>query len=265
MAAEAVTPIDKNSGLPLPIAPTECSLPISDGMVANWHHHFHPSTHETLQYPDLEDKLRVLGGRALRHCRMQLVAVQDHNYGLQSYHNYFKGPPLPTEPKEQFEQVVFACSGYIPDQAIDIRSGEFKVINLNRNQKNVLHQTKYTKDYRNFRYGYEPIRDYFKEYAFSQDISSLDELAIEEFLLTQDVNRRKFLGHLLLAKVIEIATDSVDEKYKKYKKTGYLHPMMPSRSYSLVKARMGSPKKREELFPAIKYLFADYFGVETSN
>ncbi len=121
MAAELITPVDELTGIPLPILPLE--FLDHNSSQANWHHPWHANSAPELQ---------GLGGRALRHSRVQLVRATDHNYkdktGRPNYHNFYIGPELPTDTRKQFELCVIAAAGYMPDMAIDLRSGEPVVV-----------------------------------------------------------------------------------------------------------------------------------------
>lgn len=121
MAAELITPVDELTGIPLPILPQEVLNHSSPH--TNWHHPWHANSAPELQ---------GLGGRALRHSRVQLVRATDHNYkdktGRPNYHNFYIGPELPTDTRKQFELCVLSAAGYMPDMAIDLRSGEPVVV-----------------------------------------------------------------------------------------------------------------------------------------
>jgi len=252
VAAELVTPVDELSGLPLPIAPTEYILPQESPNFADWHHHFHPASHEDM---------KSIGGIAIRNCRVQLVARRDHNEGPSSYHRFYSGPPIPEEENDQFSLTVLACAGYIPSQAIDLRSGEPKVVDLSHTQQKILRQRQDVFGYRNLRYAYDPIRSFYTEYSMSRDISCLNEIEIEEFLTTKDELRQKFLGHFLLAQVVKIASEDVHAKYIAVRRAGLLHPFMPAEPYSLVKYKLGANGRREELFPRLGQRFKEQYGI----
>lgn len=133
MAAELETPIDELSGLPLPIAPHDV-LPTNNPDIANWHHHWHPSTDTRLLTP---------GGLAIRHSRVQLVEANHHNMGDRhrgklTYHDYYVGPPLPINENDEFAKCVLACAGYIPYEAIDLSSGEPKRVTMTQRQMDIL-------------------------------------------------------------------------------------------------------------------------------
>lgn len=103
-----------------------------------------------------------------------------------------------------------------------------------------------------FRYAYAPIRDFFKEYALRQSVDHLPVSLIDEFLHTEKVKRRQFLGHLLLAKKSEVATESFEVQYRDAHRTGLLHPLMPSMPQNLVKHKLGTQAYREEkIFPQL--------------
>ncbi len=112
MAAELITPVDELTGIPLPIVPQ--NYLVEQSKLSNWHHAWHPNSDVAL-----ED----LGGRALRHSRIQLVRRIDHNYkdkGRPNYHNYYAGPEMPTTDSERFRLCVLSAAGYMPEMGIDL-------------------------------------------------------------------------------------------------------------------------------------------------
>ncbi|HET7320290.1 MAG TPA: hypothetical protein VFI84_01740 [Candidatus Saccharimonadales bacterium] len=136
MAAELITPVDESLGIPLPILPNEL-LPADDPEFANWHHPWHPSSAPALQ---------TLGGKALRHSRVQLVRATDHNMGDRkrgklTYHDYFIGPQIPTDETEQFKAIIAACAGYTPETAIDLRGTEPRIVAMTSDQRALLRTT----------------------------------------------------------------------------------------------------------------------------
>lgn len=133
MAAELTTPLDRLSGIPLPILPREL-LPAEDPEFANWHHPWHPSSAPELQ---------TLGGKALRHSRVQLVRATDHNMGDRkrgklTYHDFYSGPPIPADEAAQFIAVIAACAGYIPERAIDLSGSEPREVIMTAEQAALL-------------------------------------------------------------------------------------------------------------------------------
>jgi hypothetical protein len=259
MAAELITPVDEISGLPLPILPGEAILPINQPDIADWHHHFHPKEHPIL---------KTTGGLALRNCRVQLVHRNFHNESPTRYHKFYDGPELPEEESEQFKLVVLACAGFLPEEAIDLRSGEPKVVHMDKKQdaqiRSVLRPAKSVSSvdptdstrskifqYRHVRYGYEPIRDFIAAYALEHDISHVNESLVDEFLYTRDQERKRFLGHFLLAQKVEVTAEEVRSRYDTARNAGLLHPLMPPTPTTLLKHKLGTPHSREALFPRL--------------
>ncbi len=133
MAAELVTPLDDISGMPLPLLPTE--MLDRENERTNWHHAWHANSAPQLQ---------GIGGRALRHSRVQLVRDIDHNHGDRSqgkltYHDHYIGPPLPTTDQERLKLCVIAAAGYVPDTAIDLWAKQGpRVVRMTTDQKSLL-------------------------------------------------------------------------------------------------------------------------------
>lgn len=253
MAAEIITPTDELSGLPLPIMPSRAFLPLNNPDVADWHHHWHPR---------LDPGLRTAAGMALRNCRIQLVERQFHNDSPKRYHRFFAGPTIPESEDEVFKIVVLATAGYIPRDAIDLRTGEPKIVRLNStkykmlkvalkitnvNEPGISHTSKLA--YRNVRYGYEPIRDFLAEYCITQHVDMKNSF-VDEFLHTQNNDRRQYLGQLFLAKRAEAAAEKVEEKFRLARKEKLINPNMPH-PHELIKHKLGRPETRRELFPRL--------------
>ncbi len=246
MSADRQTPTDVLSGLPLPIVPDEnVRLPIDNPFVADLHHGFHPASH-----PDLQS----LGGKALRHSRLQLVDKNYHNHTERSYHRFFEGPPIPVNPDEQFKICVLAAAGFVPDQGIDLSSGDPEIVELTPSQKIQLVEVDPDDQYgrRELKYRYTPIHDFFVDYALGRDITHVKEKIIDEFVHTEHEDRAKYLGHFLIAQTAVVASDTVAEQYREVYDAGMLHPMMPSHPASLVKFKLGNDSQRVSLIPALK-------------
>ena len=237
MAAEATTPVDDFSGLPLPLAPSS-SLEISSDET-NWHHHFHPRRSELL--------IGKTGGIAVRNVRLQLATINDHN----EYHYHYEGPPLPQTPTERFLVTVLTTAGYVPDKAIDFTNRKPRVVRMTDTSREMLWYSE------QLRHGSTVVvRDFFARYALTQDLSDVKEGLIDEFLNTPNLDRRRQLGHWLLGKAIEHATEPIDSMYRIAWKAGLLNPKMPAKPRTLVKNRLGSPKKRESLLDQLEQRLA---------
>jgi hypothetical protein len=284
VAAELETPTDELSGLPLPLLPTDEVLPIDQGDVANWHHHFHPKTHPVL--------LNTLGGRALRSARIQLVATTQHNYSENAYHRFYSGPPIPEDRGTQFGLCVLSCAGYVPEEAIDLSSGEPAKVRMSGEQIERLRMKpevqlpepwqveKYRKQrlpgasleeagrilvekwrlqadlsYRNLRYGYDPMKAFFTDVVLGQDLTHLPESIIDEFVETG----RMEPGMVLLGQAAVQASETslhrgekVSDLYRQIRDNGYLHEGMPPNAASLIKYKLGDLSSRTGLLPQLR-------------
>jgi hypothetical protein len=284
MAAELVTPVDELTGLPLPILPTGENLPHNKGHVANWHHHFHPASS-----PELT---ATIGGRALRQSRVQLVPVRHHNFSNTAYHRFFSGPPIPGEEEEQFGMCVLAAAGYLPREAIDMNNGNpvvrqlagdhlshLKVVQkpimpgkdeVERYRRKFLPGSDYDSaersltdkrvrqaemGYRNLRYGYDPIKNFFVSVVLKQDLSHIRDSLIDRFVEDGDEEQ----GMSLLAKAALQAVETTTfrgrplvDVYKEAWSDDCLHPAMPPHPASLVKHKLGDKDKRMNILPRMR-------------
>jgi hypothetical protein len=285
MAAELITPTDELSGLPLPLLPVAEKLPLKGGE-ANWHHHFHPASSPVLTESN--------GGRALRSSRIQLVPRTHHNYGNKTaYHAFYAGPPIPSERDEQVGMAVLSCAGYIPEYAIDVSTGDPHIDHLTRRQTKMLtmksdpvrvgdNEVKHyleTRDpeatydeahkllqqkrirqaslsYRNIRYSYDPMKNFFAEVVLEQDLSHMRRMsAIGKFLLDGDVTQG-------LSALFQAATQAVNEAayrgqtvaqvYEQARELGRLHPYVPLKAGRLVYNKLGDFEGRSRFLPMLR-------------
>ncbi|GAC1390632.1 MAG: hypothetical protein NVSMB46_00770 [Candidatus Saccharimonadales bacterium] len=249
MAADLITPVDHIAGLPLPIIPYQYNLPLNNPEIADPHHAFHP---------ERAAELKTVAGLALRNSRLQITAIHHHNFGERAYHRFFKGPILPTNEQEIFARCVLACAGIIPHTGIDLRTEEPVVRPLSKAQYSFL-QTPHPDDpfsYKYILYRYDPINAFFKEYVLSHNPLMLNEVNIastcEEFLGTRKAFRKAFLGHLLIKKTVELATDDLRSTYQFARQNGLLHPLMPGMPQTLVKHKLGNVSSRTELIETLE-------------
>jgi hypothetical protein len=256
MAATLETPVDQFTGLPLPI------IPSNESGERNWHHHFHPEHHPTLQ---------TLGGIALRNCRLQLINGNLHNMGPGSYHHYFVGPPLLDNEDEQFKLCLLACAGYIPGEGIDFSSGEPVIRPLSPEERDILRTIEGPKGapyeyyrFKTIKYRPEEVRPFFIEYLLKQNLiqDKEDERDIDEFLHTENEKTKTRLGHVLLSKAAKMASLSVRDSYREARKSGNLHPLAPKKPYVLLRQRIGKPEVRQLLIPKLE---ARLLGVEVQQ
>lgn len=253
MAAEIISPTDIATGLPLPII-QHGTLPVRAPEVADWHHHFHPSTAPVLT--------ETLGGRALRHSRVQLVDRTHHNEGEKAYHRYFFGPPIPKAESQQFRLSVLACAGYTPEEGIDMAGSEPQVRRmtdiergrlLTRGRASDFPESEFQSEfgYRNLRYRYEPMRTFFADYAIRQKFD-INHAYIDEFLTTRDTMRKQHLGHLILLELSKTAAEPIIDEYRMFKRAGMLHERMPNNPHRIIFHKLGRVPVRAKLIPRLE-------------
>lgn len=217
MAAELATPLDETTSIPLPIMPRPDLPVVPTGRmrnierIADWHHPFHPRSALITE---------GVGAVAVRNCRVQWAEYNDHHH---KYHGAFVGPILPEGTDEQFYTVVLASAGYVPPEAITFgRFGKPLTKKLEEEQRNQLWNSG------QLRVGNAAtVRDFMLAYTLERDFSGINESTIDEFLHTQDTNRRKELGGTLLAIAAYDAATPVKDIYKLSRK---LHLLPPERA-----------------------------------
>ncbi len=230
MAAELVTPLDELTGLPLPLVPPE--EPFSaDNVDIDWHHHFHPRRSPILRTPN---------GPAIRNARLQLTDYEMHHFG---YHRTYVGPPLPETDDAQFATVIMSTAGYMPEQGISFTGDQPSIVRLSQGQRHQLQTSGEIK-----LGSRELINIFIREYVMSQ-LSSVDadELNIEEFVTTNDPERRRVLGHNLLALITDRATEPINEVYHQARRRQLILPNLPNNVRRFAKARLGPLKTRDKL------------------
>lgn len=194
-----LAPVDELTKMPLPILPPEEIPPFDKNLEANWHHLYHPSN---------DKMLTSISGLAVRHLRLQLLPVKTHH---SVYHNLFERPAfLPRTNEQRFGHVILGVAGYIPRYAIDLKSEDpTQPVAMSDRQRRRL-QSGGEIQLR----GQSNISNFIKNHLVRQDFSHVEDSVIQEFIETRSIDRKKFLGHWLLAIASEIATESVDPMYR---------------------------------------------------
>lgn len=240
-----VTPTDKVTGLPYPIMPDQKWLPLHRPNVADDHHHFHPGSHPLL---------KSVGGAALRNCRLQRVALKPHNYGPDSYHAYFVGPNIPTDPVDQFKTCVYACAGFIPQYGIDMSDNGPQVIELLPGHIKALRRSNPNDSfgYRDLWYNYEPLRKFFTNFALQQDFNLIERRMLSKFLMTTDEQHKEHLTRKLISAAARLAVDPMIGEYRELHKTGQLHPRMDADPSVLVYFKIRNKPVPRNLLPRVE-------------
>lgn len=234
MAAELVTPVDEFTGLPLPLLPPK-NAPPKNSPEIEWHHHFHPRKHPLLE---------GLGGIAIRTVRLQSTYRREHT----NYHRHYIGPPLPELPEEQFQAVIMAYAGYIPEQAINTRRDEPRLVSVPEDLRRRLWETDEIQPT-----AIHPVRAFLTEYILGQNMSHIYESVIDEFVHTLDIGRRYYLGSLILAKAIERATEPTDNMYRQAWQGGLIPAYRPAKSPTFVSRTLSrAPKQRQHLLKRLQ-------------
>lgn len=199
------TPVDQLTGIPLPlINPAD----MSSRFLPDLHHPFHPRKSETLQ---------DVGGQALRNCRVQLIHYETHHH---YYHGAFFGPQLPEDDDGKFKLVVMAAAGFVPELGVSFDARRKPVIELlspelrlhMQNSKNLRVQDR------------KGVQKFLLEYTLAQDLSAVNESTIEEFLQTQNADRRLELGNTLLGEAAYQATEPIRDIYKEARRSALISP-----------------------------------------
>jgi len=272
-------PFDVLTGVPLPIAPHK--YPKSEIEQKNPHHAIYPKNHPIL--------LGTLGGQALRVARLQIVPVLYHNQDSETaFHNvYGNGISIPESVNEQMGLCTLLVSGYIPDFVVDTSAGKASVRKIQDWERKTLQanvpigpvsnsHVKCFRDkvlpdtslkeaklellklksktasttYQHLHLGTNQIRDFYKDYIFSQDPSALNRRLMGRFLLTgQPESGMKLLGHAasLAAKVARVNGASLEGVFLKLLKEGKMNPKMGNSLATFMLERTGTKYGREKI------------------
>jgi hypothetical protein len=198
----------------------------------DWHHHFHPRTSPIL---------KEFGGEALRNARLQLVDYDTHHFG---YHNKYDGPPLAKTVEGRFAAVVMSVAGYIPKEAIDFEDRSPKLIRLSDDQRRQLQASGEIESR-----GDAVIRNFIRDYIMEQQITAtnVNELTIEEFVSTRNVERRRLLGHTLLALITDLASEPIHETYSVARRNQLIKPGLPTSARRFTKGLLGPTRSRDKI------------------
>ncbi len=232
------TPIDE-IGMPLPLRPPDYPVLFSRPDLFDRNHAWHPSAH-----PELNDD----AGLALKNSRVQFTDWWDHH---NSYHTNFDGPPLPTSRMNKFGLTVMAAALYIPDQAIDCRDIEPRIVKLTDSQKQRLWSSGEIR-----MAGANIVRNFLTTFTLEQDLSHISERSIDEFLFTPNIERRRYLGHWLLAHAADKATEPIDLIYRQAWKLGRIPAELPAKPRSLVQMQFGPVQNRDRIVSKLQHLLA---------
>jgi hypothetical protein len=237
MSNKELAPVDELTQMPLPILPPT-GLKHLKGMLkegdANWHHQYHPSNSK---------RLTSAAGLAVRHVRLQLLPAMEHH---KTYHQIFEGPEfLPRTSEERFGHIVLACAGYIPPNAIDVyKDDPTEPVNLSKRMRHRLQNSGEIQVR-----GQTNIARFMKDYLIDQDLSVVDDSIIQEFVTTGSIERKKYLGHWLLAIASEIAVEPVKPVYRQALEEGLITPGL--KLPNIVKSQINGRKTSDKAIKAL--------------
>jgi hypothetical protein len=243
MDPELITPTDELTDIPLPLIES-AELPSYEWPTPkpDWHHAFHPARSEVLT--------QDLAGKALRACRVQLVGYNLHHM---NYHEQFHGPALPETEEEKFRLIVLAAAGYVPEQGLTFDAhGEPIKTRISSEQRADLQNGKLKL------WNYRTVRDFLQDYVLRQDLTSVNQLTIEEFLTTPDPTRRWELGCTLLGRATAVATEPIKDVYKEARTSDRLSPQVRAQTAArFVLGRLIMKRERLWLVDKLHYTLLD--------
>lgn len=238
MAVGLETPVDSLTNIPLPLLTTHepAFAPVRK---PDLHHAFHPR-----RSPELQG----IAGLALRECRVQVTKYYTHH---NEYHHEFYGPPLPQTDEEKFQLVVLAAAGYIPEQAITFgRDSSPHTVHMPAYIRERMWKTNRI-HINNLGY----VKQFLQGYVLDQDLSSINESTIDEFLHTQQEDRRWELGCEFLGVGVRQATEPLKELYKEAKGAAYLPPERARTASRFVLGSLGMRRQRKNILEAMRNKF----------
>ncbi len=287
MAAELITPTDELSGLPLSIAPPPVILQRNRPDVANWHHLYHPHSapelaslggqalrNSRVQLVPIRDHNTgpntyhaMYAGPALPEaddidtqfalCVFSCAGyVPDKVIDLRA-----KGGPT-VRPITGVERTVFNAAPkplavhsrdiewyrkkqQDQDDAPQLSSNEIR----RRLKTHYARQAAFSRN--NFRYAYEPVRDFFESYLITDQMLDVKPRFIKKFLTTNDENTRVEMGEILLIRAAVVSTSGLLKTYRQLHKAGSMNRNMPPVPIELVRDKLGSANSRRQLIPKL--------------
>jgi len=226
------SPVDELTGVPLILHPngnTRDRHMYPDDR----HHPWHPKNDPLV-------KTGTLGGSALRFSRVQVASFDLHHL---DYHKNFYGPELPTDDTSRFKLIVLTAAGYIPEQGVlfNRRKKPYTKKLTSEERLKIWDGGRIRVD------AIDVVRNFLKEYSFSQDFSDVKETAIDEFLNTKDSIKKWELGNVLLANSVYKATMPLRGIFEQAYKSELIPPARTKRVTKFVMAALNIEYQRDSL------------------
>lgn len=205
MAAEFL-PTDEYTGIPLAIYPSVVGGREDD------HHAF-------FEHEDW--RLQGLGGKAIRHCRLQRVKRTLH----ERYHDFYREHerPLPTNDIDRFFVTIWAIADYLPRTAVDV-SGSAPIF---RQLDDSTYQYIRSHKLRQQRGTAWSTGVFLMNVVLGQNLDHVRDTHVDEFLHTPHPRRRRALGHLLIAEAIRVGVEPIEAPYRKAWRDRLIAPRRP--------------------------------------
>lgn len=216
------TPVDEQTGLPLPILPIPAFPHSKVSSFSDYHHHYHPRPMFTDTRFGGDDSLT-----AVRMSRGQQLPRWLHEH----YHHFFSGPDLPSSRTEAFKLAVLGCAGVMPAMGIDFTGGNGPVMReLSGSEQTRTHKTiRREGEHRHDRGRSQrnKIGFFFANYAVEQAVeTAVSDRVIDQFLFSHDKRVRIRLGNFILDKALDMSVDPIRPLYKE------VRPQLPPYSQS---------------------------------
>jgi hypothetical protein len=103
----------------------------------------------------------------------------------------------------------------------------------------------------NFRYGYEPVRNFFEAYLISAPMLDVTPRFMRRFLWAKDEGRRAEMAERLLTRASVVSTAGLIRVYRQLHEGGNLNANMPPVPIELVKDKLGNERRRRRLIPRL--------------
>jgi hypothetical protein len=211
------TPLDEVTGVPLPwvieddLPPVGRAQDMEGRVIADWNHAFHPRS-SLVHGSSLQ--------RGLRESRMQWMHRHTH---ANIYHRAFYGPHLKQDVAWQLSTLVFTAAGYVPDKALySNRSGSVVPVPLNIEQRRRYWQGGHIRMANDL-----IVREAILSAVVQPGFKGIKETTIDEFLHTEDAQRRFVLGSTLLGIAIYDAAYPLNPRYRQAVEAGQFPPYSP--------------------------------------
>lgn len=216
LAEYPTRPIDYETGLPLCFYPNPDLPEIVEPNIerrADWDHQYTKVATKNGQNPILD----LPGARyGLMHLRVQWSLYEDHHAKWNAYK--YIAPKQPGTPEQLAATMVLGLAGCIPPVALQLGKVNFKKVLLRDSQRKTLWASGQVRSQYD-----EEILTYLRWYVVNQRTDHIKTSQLEEYISTENQEKRMELGLEIAGLLMERATEPFNATYARARKRRLLH------------------------------------------